>query len=621
MRDGSTPPRPQDRRRGPPPPPRGATGRMADSYPSSRVPTPRRADDVAPQGPGPGGLYDPYNPSASSSSARMRTLGSATLYGSALGRQEQVWTSARLQAAVAHRHRIGIAIFHDGNPGHLWRGEIASRFGEVLVAVGAVIWLAAQYQSPFVVAVALICLGLPYVVAGPFGARLENSTRPGTPLRWLGNLRVLLVLGLVGLFFHTIVPAVYALLFLLSFIGRLHDAARVAAIRVCLAPGEPEHVANDVYVGGALASVLGPILVSLLFVLAGERVLVVYSLAAIAFLISANSEGLLDALPPGRRAFLLATPEAQYPDGEIPALAYPGDQADQLDDEEWREESLPAWYQQGPKSAGQSFGELRSGFGLVGSSPRAGLALLGISGLAVVGGAFSALLVFYIMGELGLPSFYLGPLAAAEGVGLVLGGQALGGSMATAAKGWQGRLWLGLAGTGLLFAALSVVPILLIDLILALCIGYLAALAVSGARSALYAGFDPVEQRAIAAAENWVSALGVVVGLILVGLFLQATEPVPGSVVASLERLPSLPVNILLFGLGIGLIVSAFLLVALGMGGRNRGRSFKPGAPAGKGPAAGLRVSHEDDSGWEDVGHGGWDGPIEDDANEYESQW
>jgi hypothetical protein len=422
------------------------------------------------------------------------------------------------------------------------------------------------------------------------------------------------------MFFHTIVPAVYLLLFLLSFVGRLHDAACIGAIRACLAPGEPEHVANDVYVGSALASVLGPILVVLLYVLAGERVLAVYALAAIAFLVSANSEGLLDALPPGRRAFLLATPEAQYPDGEIPALAYPADVADQLDDEEWREESLPAWYQQGPKSGGQSLGEVRSGFGLVGSSPRAGLALLGINLLSVAGGALSVLLVFYVTGELGLPSFYLGPLAAAEGVGLVLGGQSLSSSALTG-KGWQGRLWLGLAGSGLLFASLSVVPILLIDLILALCIGYLAAVAVSGARQALYLDFDPVEHRAIAAAENWVSAAGVVTGLILAGLFLRSPEPVP-SVPALPSELPGLAVNELLFALGIGLIVSAFLLVALGMGGRNRSRSFKPGAGGDRGAASGLRASEEDEAGgWDDAGGGGWDGPIEDDSNEYDPHW
>src|SRR5215470_4001992 len=104
MRDGSTPPRPRDPRRGPPPPPRGATGRMDGSNPSSRMPTPRRADVVGGQGRGPRGSYDPSNPNAASS-ARMRTLGAATVYGSSLGRQEQVWTSARLQAVVAHRHR------------------------------------------------------------------------------------------------------------------------------------------------------------------------------------------------------------------------------------------------------------------------------------------------------------------------------------------------------------------------------------------------------------------------------------------------------------------------------------------------------------------------------------
>jgi hypothetical protein len=227
--------------------------------------------------------------------------------------------------------------------------------------------------------------------------------------------------------------------------------------------------------------------------------------------------------------------------------------------------------------------------------------------------------VFYITGELGLPSFYLGPLAAAEGVGLVLGGQALG-SLAPAGTGWQVRLWFGLAGTGLLFVALSIVPILLVDLILALCVGYLAALAVSGARRALYGDFDPVEQRAIAAAESWVSALGVVTGVILIGLFLQAAVPVPSSV-ASPEQLPGLPVSELLFVLGIGLIVFAFLLVALGMGGRSRRRKFKPGAGGGRGPALGRRMSDEDDDGWGGAGHGGWGGPIEDDEGEYESSW
>jgi hypothetical protein len=209
---------------------------------------------------------------------------------------------------------------------------------------------------------------------------------------------------------------------------------------------------------------------------------------------------------------------------------------------------------------------------------------------------------------------YLGPLVAAEGVGLVLGGQALT-SSAPAGTGWQGRVWLGLGGTGVLFAALSLVPILLVAVILALCIGYVGAVAVSGARRALYMDFDPVEQRAIAAAENCASAVGVVTGVILVGLFLRGTADtaVVPSVPSVLATLPGLPANELLFVLGIALIASAFLLVGLGVLGRNRRRKFRPGAAGGRRTAFGLRVPYADGTGWTDAAHGGWDGPIADD--------
>ena len=115
MSDGSTR-RPQDQRRVSP----DKSGRMASPdgpYASSRVPIPR--PDGSGRSANPYRQYDPQNPSTSS---RMPTLGSATLYGAAYGKQSEVWTSARLEAAVAHKHRLGLTIFHDGNPGHLWRG-------------------------------------------------------------------------------------------------------------------------------------------------------------------------------------------------------------------------------------------------------------------------------------------------------------------------------------------------------------------------------------------------------------------------------------------------------------------------------------------------------------------
>jgi hypothetical protein len=502
----------------------------------------------------------------------MPTLGSATFLGAAMGRREEMWTSARMEAVQAHRHRIGIAIFHDGNPGHLWRGEFASKFGEVLVSTSVIMWLATSLQSPVAVGLAVAALGLPFLLAGPLGVGLENADRPGTPLRWLNFLRIALVIGIIALFFHTIPLAIYPLLFVFSLLGRLHDAARTGAVRACLAPGEPEHVANDIYIGDAIAAVLGPIVAALLYVLAGGQILVVVIVAGVAFLISGNSEGLLDALPPGRRAFLLATPETLYSNGYLPALGHTVE-TDDLSDEEWREEALPAWYQQGPTSFAKALSELRSGLGLAGISTKAGVALWSLSVLGLAGGAFSTLLVFYITGVMGLSSFYLGPFMAAEAGGLVLGSLALS---AEAGRAWGARLWFGMLGTGALFVVFAMFPSLPIALVFALLLGLTTALAVSGARRALYLDFDPVEQRSITSAEAWVSALGTVCGAVFVLLFLAGTNPVSGAPHLP-HTLPGWPAGQLLVILGLSVIGAAVLLAMMGATAKKSGNARELG--------------------------------------------
>src|SRR5262249_23915014 len=69
-------------------------------------------------------------------------------------------TSARIQAVRMGHH--GFAIFHDGNAGHLWRGEVASLFGEAILGAGVVMWLAHLTGSPFAVALGVAALGLPW---------------------------------------------------------------------------------------------------------------------------------------------------------------------------------------------------------------------------------------------------------------------------------------------------------------------------------------------------------------------------------------------------------------------------------------------------------------------------
>ena len=221
-------------------------------------------------------------------------------------------TSAHMEAL--HRKRNGFALFHDGNVGHLWRGEVASVVGEGALSVGVIMWLAYLTASPWAVLAAIIAFGFPYVLAGPFAAAFENVREPGKMLAWLGRVRVVAALGVVAMHFLTLYPILYMLLFAFGASSRLRQPLRVAATRVCLAPGEIELVANDLYVGSAVATVVGPLLGSVLFLALGDRIILVGLGAALLFVLAGNSDGFLDALPETQRGFLQATPAVVAPD-------------------------------------------------------------------------------------------------------------------------------------------------------------------------------------------------------------------------------------------------------------------------------------------------------------------
>src|SRR5262249_30767310 len=129
--------------------------------------------------------------------------------------------------------RQPFALFHDGNAGHFWRGEVASRLGEALIYTGALIWLAYLGASPTQIGLALALIGIPYIPFGPLAAPLEHARDPGPWLRRFGYVRVVCALGFVAMHFLTLYPVVFALLFGVSFFGRLRAALRVAATRVC----------------------------------------------------------------------------------------------------------------------------------------------------------------------------------------------------------------------------------------------------------------------------------------------------------------------------------------------------------------------------------------------------
>ncbi len=549
-------------------PPRSPRGRRADDSDASfRRPGPNRP----PARPRPGGTasdprnpYRPYRDASRSNLPALRaapgTLGSFGRNPYAQPEDSYGFTAAELEAATGQH--TGLSLFHDGNPGHLWRGQVTGLLGETMLNAGTLMWLINLTQSPLAIALSVAAIGLPFVLAGPLAAPLEYVEDPGSPLKWLGRLRILLALGLIAMYFQTILPVVYALLFGVSLLGRLQEGLYTAATRTCLAPGEPEIVANDSHIGGAIAAVVGPLLATLFFILLGERILLVSAVSAVFFLISMNGLSFLDALPPQRRAFLLVTPATAMLNGEPVAMPAEEDdeepaglhERDEETPETRREYGLPEWYQQGPVTPFQALADVRAGLGLAGSNRSSSVGMWVLSALALTGGGLAALEVFYITNAILLPSFYLGPLLATEAAGLSIGLLIANGLLAHGA--WRIAMFAGLVGSGIALAALAYFPIIVIALALALALGVANALAVAGARHALLAGFDGIERRALSAAERLVTASCGVAGALLFTVFYRGASALPPQIHLPLNPQPW-PVGVVLVLAGISLAISS----------------------------------------------------------------
>jgi hypothetical protein len=475
------------------------------------------------------------------------------------------WTSAELQAV--HKHRVGLAIFHDGNPGHLWRAELASQMAEAALAAGVLMWLASVTNAPMSVALAVVAMGLPFLLIRPLAIGLESSADPTRWMRWLGRLRVVGAASLVALQFHTIWPAVYGALFLISTLGRMREAARIGAIRTCLGRGEPEHVANDTYIGAVIAGVLGPLIGMACYVLLEEKLLLVGVVCAVMFIISANSDNFLDTLPAHRRAFLLVNPEslALLSDGDAPPAPAPtdDDEDEALDDAALdlrRELALPEWYQQGPTSPGKALADIRAGLGLAGATGASAVGLWLLSALALIGGGLAALEVFYVTREIVTPSYFLGPLLAAEAAGFAVGFYLAHPLLARGAG--KATAFGGVIGSGVALAALAVTPKMPLPLAVTFLLGLANALGVAGARHLLLSGYDGIERRALSAAEAWTTPLCAAVGALAFAYFYQGSASATATTKHSSLTLPSWPIAYLLVMMGVGLIGAGVLLAA-----------------------------------------------------------
>jgi hypothetical protein len=499
--------------------------------------------------------------------------------------------------------------------------------GEAVLASGVVMWLGYLTYSPLVVASALIAMGLPALLSGPLGATLTRVEEPAGLFKLVGRLRFVFALLLIAMHYFTILPALYLLLFAISLCGRLRAKLRIAAMRACLAPGEPERVAAATHFAAVVVAVVGPLLGTLLYILNGERILLVAAGAALIFLIGTSSDALLDALPRRHRAFLLTKPPAKsrepidedYDEEEATAQAAydEGDQEDEIDERddpelaaERREAALPEWQQWGPGTVGQALADVVAGLRLAGSGGISANALRALAVLALVGGGIGVFEVFYVTDRLYVATFYLGALLAAQGAGMAIGAT-LWSDLGRKGSG-RGATFVGTILTGVALMGMASVTRVTLAVGLAVVVGIANALAVEGAREALRAGFDGVERRALAAAEAAVVSLCGIAGAAIYVLLHNGYARAQGSS----QRVILLPLSAvqLFWFSGLALVVTGIvLLVLLQYGGAiDRMRARREFAIFGRGRGPGQLDSVADDEDDLDASGsypaaGGWD--------------
>jgi hypothetical protein len=532
----------------------------------------------------------------------------ATGYGPAYGGQ---WTTGRTPAVEGPPHRLRFAIFHDGNPGHLWRGELGSLLGDAVLSVGVIMWLAMLTYSPRVVGLGLIALGLPALLSGPIGVTLTRVEDPARLFKLIGRLRILFAVALIAMHYLTVFPVLYLLLFGVSLLGRLRTSLRIAAMRACLAPGEPEQVAAASHFAAVVVAVIGPLLATLLFILDGERILLVAIGAALFFLLGVSADALVDALPASQRAFLLAVPDDLDEDVYAPDVdMYEAEDDDPEALMARTEMALPEWEQWGPGNVREAIEDVANGMRLIGSRAVSLAACRALAVLALVGGGITLFEVFYITDHLYLPTFYLGALVAAEGAGVALGAtlwRDLG-------RGGSGRgSWLvGMLGVSVALGGLVLVGSIQTALFVAVALGAANGLAVEGARQSLRAGFDGVERRAITAGESFITTVCAMAGVALFALLHKGYAVIShGKTVVTV--LQPVPLNLLFLGAGAGLAVAAVLFMfwgrIWGFFEMRRDRRMERAAQR----RAEREQEYDDESGyfpaagseWEDDGYGG----------------
>jgi MFS family permease len=296
----------------------------------------------------------------------------------------------------------------------LWLKQSVTALCDALFVVTLIIWLSDLTNSPLQVGLALVALGAPYALFGPFA---EAATERWSRRRTMFVTDV--VRGLLTFFLcATVLPVftprralavIYLLCFCIGLMSRFSLAAQRSAITAVVRPSEHPRGISRIQGSVAIMTIAGPILAAMLFLMLGPTPIPGLIVAGFLLLLSAGGAQAMDqqftakvrAVQARRRRRAADQDAEEEPDAEA---------AEEDEEESWTRSVLRSGIADSVK--GIRLALRQRPFGTIASI---------VALIAFVGGTFNVLEVFFVSAYLGYPGAYLGLLVGANAAGVLLG--------------------------------------------------------------------------------------------------------------------------------------------------------------------------------------------------------
>jgi len=438
------------------------------------------------------------------------------------------------------RRRKGPAVrlFISSDFALLWLKQSVTALCDALFGATLIIWLSFRTNSPFSVGLALVALGAPYALCGPFAeAAAERWSRRRTMFVTdvvRGLLTFLLCLTLLPTFTpKRSLAAIYLLCFCIGLMSRFSLAAQRSAITAVVPPSEHARGISRIQGSAAIMTIAGPVLAAVLFLILGANPIPGLFLTGFLLLLSAGGAQAMDqqftakvrAVHARRKRRAVKRDDESEPE-----------EADADEEEAWTPSVLRSGIADGVQGVRLALQQ----------RPFSSIARI-MALVAFVGGIFNVLEVFFVSAYLGLPGAYLGLILSASAAGVLLGSVLF--RQLDAHLQPTTTFIYGVLGMGVTTAAFVSARTLSMAIIWAAAMGVANGLLLSGAQTALVeTGERAALPRLFVGYETVIALLGTI------GIFL-------GSAAAGAVSVGSL------LGLGAGLLLLAGLGAWLALSG------------------------------------------------------